>query len=554
MIAECLTFSGSRRNSDRTIEHPAVPIDGKSLTRWFGDGASAASGVKVTKDSAMGLPAIWRGVNLLSGDVGKLPCHVYRRRDGGGKDRDTSHPSYYRIRREPNSGQSAFQFRRSITGHAILGGNGYAYIYRTGGGAVDEMYLLDPATTFPVYEKTGDGTRFLYVTTIGNQQRKLLPENVLHIKGFSWDGLCGESLIDRCKDALGLPLAQQRASGKFFANGSKAGGVLMFPGHINRDAQEELLRDFESKAEGLENMHKTILLEDGVKYQQLTVSPENAQLVESAQFSNRQIALLLGVPVSKLGDTETNAYASLEEMNQSYLDEGLDLWLCNWEDELWRKCLTEEQKRSDTHVIEFVRAALVRANIEKRYTAYRTGREWGWLSADDVRDMENLNPVDQEGGKDYHMPVNYQKLGAASQQPVEPAPDPSDPQRSQQHVSLSLARKCLVEAIEGTRHRMLRRLANAARKTSKKPAAFPGWLDAGVVDDHGSTVHEAMASLVRTLAIMDGDDAEETIRTAVGSVFDAFRSRLLPIASDFTPETLPQQVDEALKGLFEEAA
>ena len=550
MIAECLNIF--RRNSDRTIEHPAVPIDGKSLSRWFGDGASAASGVKVTKDTALGLPAFWRAVNLISGDVAKLPCHVYKRRSSGGKDRDTRHPSYYRIRWEPNGYQSAFQFRRTLTGHAIIHGNGYAYIFRRGDGSVDEMYALDPYATYPVRERGG---RELYVTTIGDEQRKLLPENVLHIRGYSWDGMCGLSLIDMCKDALGLSIAQQRASGKFFANGSKAGGVLMFPGHINRDAQEELLKDFASKSEGLENMHKTILLEDGVKYQQLTISPENAQLVESAQFSNRQIALLTGVPVSKLGDIETNVYASLEVMNQSYLDEGLDFHLGNWEDELRKKCLTEREKREDTHVVEFIRAALVRANIEKRYNAYAVARQWGWASADDVRDFENQNPIDQDGGKDYHMPINFQKLGAPPQEPATASPAEPNPRRSEQSVSMAFARKCLVESIESTKQRMLRRLANAARKAAKKPAGFAGWLDAGIVDDHGPTVHEAMASLVRALAILDGDeDTESIVQVAAGSVFDAFRSRLLPIASDFTPETLPQQVDEALRGLLEEAA
>ncbi|HUU97703.1 MAG TPA: phage portal protein [Phycisphaerae bacterium] len=539
----------------RGLNNPALPLTNSNILKYiygegYGNGCAA-----VNVNSALSVPALWRGVNLLANDVAKLPCFVYKRMEPAGKSKDAMHPAYKLIRYRANRFQKAGEFRRTLMAHALLARGGFAFIDRNGSGDAVEMLMLDPYSTYPFIESSARGQRLFYATTIGGSQRVLDAIDVLHIKGLSWDGLTGLSILDLCREAIGLPIARQRSQCKFYTNGMRSSGMLMFPGHIDEEAQKELLTDFEAKTSGLDNTARTILLEDGVKYQQLSITPEDAQLVENAQFSDRQIALLLGVPVHKLGDTETTSFASLEQQNQSYLDESLDPWLVNWEDEFREKLLREREKENDTHVVEFVRQALLRANTAERTSYYSTARQWGWLSVDDIRDLENMNPLPDSLGQDYLQPMNMQVVGqpppapakapAAPAQLPPPEPKAAPPKRESDLFGIA-------EALYGDcKQRMLKRLALAATKAARRPGAFGGWLDAGIIEDHGDVLRGVLSRPVELLAGLGGDD---TIEAAVAELFGEFRAALAPIADDHTPLSLPAQVREAVAQFLPEEA
>ena len=357
----------------RSIETPSVPIsqvtpESEMWETLAGGGSKSDSGVSVNHKAALGYAAVWRAVNLISRDVAKVPLLVYHRLDGGGKERATKHPAYRLLRRKPNEYTKAFDFKQTLTGHVLLKGNGYAYIFRRGDGAPLELLPLSPSVTWPVRENG----RLLYVTTIGaddntiGETRKLLPENVLHIKGLGFDGLVGYDVLSYAKETFGLGIGLRRYGARFFRNNAAAGVVLEHPNAITTEAAERLVKGWDKMHSGLDNSHKTTVLEEGMKANVMTVDARRAQLKEMREFELREVANVLGVPPHKVGDTTRTAYASLEQENQAYLDEALDGWLCQWEEECTEKLLTEQEKTEDSHYCEFVREALVRLSYETK--------------------------------------------------------------------------------------------------------------------------------------------------------------------------------------------
>lgn len=388
-----------------TPENPSFNLSDPDAWDALLAGSESKTGVRINRDSALSYSPWWRAVNLIATDVAKLPCHIYRR-EGTGKERATDHPSYFLVRRKPNAFQTAFQFRRQLTGHAISTGNGYAYIFREGDASIREMLPLDPDRTVPVRE---DG-RLLYITELDGNQFKLLPENVLHVKGFSFDGLVGYNVIDKAKEDLGLGIGGRRYAAIYFKNSARAPVVLETPNKVSEETIKNLRSSWERMHQGLENAHRTAVLQQGMTAKIMSFSAADSQLIESRQFTVKDVANFTGVPPHKLGDDAKVSYKSLEQENQSYLIEALDSWLCTWEEEQWDKCLMEKEKRGDSHIIEFLRAAIVRADLVTRGNYYRLALGGApWMLRNEVRSAENLNPV--EGWDEPMDPLNMQNPG-----------------------------------------------------------------------------------------------------------------------------------------------
>ena len=171
----------------------------------------------------------------------------------------------------------------------------------------------------------------------------------------------------------------------------------MIPGHIKEGAANKLRENFDKVQSGLDNAHKIALLEEGVKYQQTSVSPDQAQFLETRQFEVREMAAWLGLPPHKLGDTSNASYNSLEQENAAYLEDTLDPWLCAWEGEAWDKLLTEQEKDEESVFVEHDRSALLRTDLLSRYRGYAIGRQWGWESANSVLIAEGREPIGPQG-------------------------------------------------------------------------------------------------------------------------------------------------------------
>lgn len=415
-------------------ENPSVPLDSPDLWMDVYGGASDA-GLNITPRVALTYAYVWQAVNLLSSDLAKLPICI-RQQSPDGSEQDIEHPASYLLRRKPSEHVTAGIFKQTLTAHALLWGNGYAWISRDGAARPIELLILGPDRTQAVRGPNGS---LFYVTRIGSQQRTLRADEVLHVRGLGFDGLQGYSVVELAKQSLGLGLAAEKFGNKFFARGATSSGVITHPGKLKQVAAENLLRTFEKEHQGLEQSHRTILLEEGVKFQQLTIPPESAQFLETRAFQRVEVASWFNMPPHKLGDASRTSYNSLEQENRSYLESTLDPWLMRWEEECWDKLLTEEEKRGDTHHVEFDRTELLRTDLKTRYEAYAIARQNGWKSVNDIRRAEKEPPIGPQGDV-YLSPLN-----------MTPAAD--------------AARAMLRDTLG----RMVRRIAATARRGGKPP-------------------------------------------------------------------------------------
>ncbi len=494
----------TRKSESRaTPENPRFSLNDPAAWDLFTGGEAAHSGTKVSPENALTYSPYWRGINLISRDVAKLPLFIYKR-NGEGKDRDTAHPAYRLLRYKPNSEMTAFVFRQTLMAHALNWGNGLAYIYRTGGGIPLEIIPLLPDCSYAVRENG----KLWYVTDIRGEMRKLNPADIFHIKGLSFDGLTGYALWQKAKHSLGLGMGAEEFGSRYFSNGAEPSVVIEHPGKLSDKAAKNLRDSWNSMHQGLTKAHKAAILEEGMKLNAFGSNARNSQLLETRQFQIRDVANWLGVPPHKLGDTTRTAFASLEQENQSYLDDALDPWLVNWEEECREKLLTEKEKVEDTHVIEFVRNALVRADLTARANYYRTalgGRPW--MTQNEVRGRENLNPM--EGGDTILEPLNMGDAGGADNEP-----DPA---------AVDAVRNVLRESVL----RMVRRLVQRWRQASNAPE----WLGLPMRDDNRAVVLAAVgpaANACRALQRIEGNND-----AAVEQLFATFADvslRKVPIA------------------------
>lgn len=409
-----------------SIENPAVPLTSPEAFDYLGLGedSESSSGVRVNHKNALGYPAMWRGINLICDGTRKLGLHLYRKKSDGGRERFTEHAAYRLVRRKPNEFMTAGVFRQVLTFHAVLYGNGYAAIIRDGAQTPGELLILDPTTTVPVVK---DG-KLWYVANIRGELVKLEAENVLHLRRLSRDGINGLDLVEVFKETLGLGLAARKFGSRFFKNGAKASGILMIPGHIKKEAQENILAKWSSMATKLTEEHKVALIQDGAKYQQLTISPEQGQFLQTRLFENREVSLILGVPPHKLGDTSRTSYNSLEQEERAWLFDGLDPWLVMWEEECADKLLTEEEKESEQFYFRFNREEALQMSFRERMEGISKGFATGLFTVNDQLRMEDRPTIGAEGDIRFRpanlVPLDFQQ---APKQPAPPDPKSAPP-------------------------------------------------------------------------------------------------------------------------------
>jgi HK97 family phage portal protein len=380
----------------RSIENPSTPLSAPDswLYDALGSGPSSA-GVNVNRTTAMTYAAVWRAHNLIGDALGKCPLYTWMRGKVGGRERAVSHPAYRLLRRKPNDYMTSFVFKKTVMHHVLSEGNGYAYIERDGGARPLALLPLNPDRTHPVRESSA---RLWYVYDHQGTISKIRAEDVLHIRGLGFDGLVGYSVIAKARESLGLGMAAQRFGSIFFRNGSTPHVALEVPGRMSEPARKNLRDSWERAHAGLDNAHKVALLEEGVKVQQYSIRAKDAQLLETRSFEIREVANWFGLPPHKLGDSSRTAYNTLEQENQSCLEECFDPWMCLWEEECHDKLLTEEEKATESHEVEFDRKRLVQPSLGDRVKYWDTGLKNRTLTRDEVREEDGRNPIPDGGG------------------------------------------------------------------------------------------------------------------------------------------------------------
>lgn len=364
----------------------------------------------MNEQSALRVTAYLAAVKIISETVASLPLIVYRRIQPRGKERAPDHPLYTVLHDQANSEMTAYQFRETLQGHILNWGNGYAEIERDGAGRVIGLWPLLPDRTWP--ERDQETQRLQYRTILPDGQQILLPsERVLHIPGFGFDGLVGYNPVKLAREAIGMALAAEQFGADFFGNGAKPSGIVEYPGRLSDEAYKRYKEEVQEAHGGLGKQHRLMVLEEGLKYHQVTIPPEEAQFLETRKFQVAEIARIFRVPPHMLGDLERATFSNIEHQSIEFVVHTIRPWLVRWEQAIRMKLLTPAERRE--FFAEFLVDGLLRGDIESRYNAYAVGRQNGWLSANDIREMENMNPV--PGGDVYMVNGNMVPIDQAGE-------------------------------------------------------------------------------------------------------------------------------------------
>ncbi len=367
---------------------------GSSSAFFFG---SSNSGKPVNERTAMQTSAVYACVRVLSETLASLPLHVYKYVDNGGKEMQTQHYLYPILHDNPNPEMTSFVFRETLMSHLLIWGNAYAQIIRDGRGRVLAMYPLLP-NRMEVDRAPSGALVYTYRLSIDDVQYKqettltLGPDDVLHIPGLGFDGLVGYSPIAMAKNAIGMALATEEYGATFFANGANPGGVLEHPGVI-KDPQK--VRDsWNSAYQGGGKAHKVAVLEEGMSYKTIGIPPEQAQFLETRKFQLNEIARIFRVPPHMIGDLDRSSFSNIEQQGLEFVKYTLDPWVIRWEQVLQKSLVLPSEKNS--LFVKFNVDGLLRGDYAKRMSGYALARQNGWMSANDIREMENMNQIPAE--------------------------------------------------------------------------------------------------------------------------------------------------------------
>lgn len=387
----------------KSRDHPKIDNRTVGSSYSFYMGGSSA-GKNVNERSAMQMTAVYSCVRILAEAVAGLPLHLYRYKEDGGKERAIDNNLYHLLHDEPNKEMSSFIFRETLMTHLLLWGNAYAQIIRNGKGEIVALYPLMPNKMQVDRDENGE---LYYIYTRSSDEAKtmegvtvyLTPRDVLHIPGLGFDGLVGYSPIAMAKNAIGLAIATEEYGAKFFANGAAPSGVLEHPGTIKDPSR--LRENWNSTFGGSANSGKVAVLEEGMKYTPISISPEQAQFLETRKFQIDEIARIFRVPPHMVGDLEKSSFSNIEQQSLEFVKYTLDPWVIRWEQSLSRALLNEDEKRK--YFFKFNLEGLLRGDYESRMSGYAVARQNGWMSANDIRELENMDKIPAEDGGDLYL-------------------------------------------------------------------------------------------------------------------------------------------------------
>ncbi|WP_199085457.1 phage portal protein [Bosea sp. ASV33] len=407
-------------------------------------GAKTKAGVTVSELTALHLPVVYACVNRIANPIAHVPVGIFRKGEDGEAIPVDDHPLSHRIRLRPNDLMSSRTLRKTLQGHALLWGNGYAEIERNGRGQAVNIWPLMPNMTTP----RRSGGSLVYDTTINGRRYELPHDNVIHLMDLSQDGYRGHSQIALARQAVGMGLAMEEFGAKFFANDAKSGGFLMHPGRLSSNAQGNLAARKGSvpnvpaggsdrrsdagatleKQGGLENAHRVKVLEEGMKYVSTTIPPEDAQFLGSREFQIAELARIYDVPLVLLQSHEksTSWGTGVEQLMIGFVQQTIHPWIDCWEQELNWKLFTEEEL-GQGYYVKFNLNALLRGDMAARAAFYKAIFELGAINPNGIAKLEDM-PGIGPAGDTYFVSNNVQSIERAINPPDPPpaAPPPLD--------------------------------------------------------------------------------------------------------------------------------
>lgn len=470
-------FVASLAERRASLENPSTSL---SSVNWPGDGIRTAAGTTVTEEKALALSAVWRAVRLCTQDIASMPFLLYSRKERG-KERALGHPLYTLLHDRPNPEMSSHIYWETVQGHIELWGNHYSEIQYRGDGSVAALWPLMPDRTWPE-RKNGEK---VYHTRLPSGETKTLSDaRVFHVPGFGFDGLVGKSPIALAREALGFHLAVREYGARYFGNGARSSGVLMHPEHIGPEALQSIRNDWERLHSGLDNSHRIAILEEGVTYQQISISPEDSQFLETQRFGIQDVARWFGVPLHMLADNSMSPASNVEQASLDWVMHGIRPRAVRIE-----KAVNWDIVPQGKLFAEFLLVSLLRGDMAARGQFYNTMFNLGAMSQNDIREAENMNAI--ENGDTYYVPLNMIPSQFAML-PPEPAPAPSVPAEEEEdepaepkepaptrnrkvQLRQRLAKQYQVLFRDAATRALSRELIAARRARAKGPQGFASW-------------------------------------------------------------------------------
>ena len=375
----------------------------KELADWLrSGGAMTASGAAVTPETAMKVAAVFRCVDLISGAISSLPIDVNRDLGENRKEPAKDHYLWRLLRRRPNEWMTPVEFKRLLMTHLLLRGNGFARIVRGVGGRVISLIPMSPER-MEVEQLDNLSLKYTYTRKDGTKI-ELNQRDVFHVRGLSFDGIVGVSPITYARESIGLSMQAERFGARLFKNGTSLAAVLKHPQHLSEEAIARLKEGLEH-FRGADNAFKTMILEEGMDLTPIGMTSEDAQYIALREFQRGEIYQIFGVPPHMAGDTQkTTSWGSgIEQMTIGFVTHTLTSWMTSWEQAIVRDLLSD---RDNDIYVRFNTRALLKGDVKTRFGAYREALQWGWLSPDEVRALEDMNPRDDGNGGVYYEPPN----------------------------------------------------------------------------------------------------------------------------------------------------
>lgn len=388
------------KRSASSKEKSWSPTDERWYTPWPWIGVNGTK--TVTPQSAQGTSAVYSGVKIISETIGSIPFPLYQRKGDGKREKAESNSLYHVLKDLANPNLTAMEFREMMTAHMILRGNAFAQIIRGGDNQVVQLHPLNPDKMTLVYDK--DLKEYTYEYSVNGVQKKLLREQVFHLRGPSDDGLWGKSFVAVLRDLIGQNLTLDEYCNNFYTNNAAPSGVLQMAAgmEMTPKAKDNLREEWKKKYQGSNKSGSVAILEEGLEWKQIGMSSQDSQFIDTLKDARRQILGCLRVPLYMAGDPEKLSFNTIEQLSIQFITYTMMPYFVRWEQTVHRDLLTEQERKK--YFVEFLVDGLQRGDIVSRYRAYAVGRQWGWLSVNDIRKYENMDSI--EGGDVYLQPLN----------------------------------------------------------------------------------------------------------------------------------------------------
>ena len=375
------------------------------------------AGVELDETTSLNFSAVWNAIQIISGTIGTLPLHLYKK-TGDRREKANTRRIYSVLHSVANPEMTAMNYREVSAAHAVSWGNWYSEIVRSTVGDVEELWPIAPNRVKPM-RKNG---QMIYEIAIGNGQKVILPrEKVLHIPGLGFDGIMGYSVLTKARESIALGLATEEFGARYFGEGTHPGVVVSHPQVIAPEVHERLKKSLIAAHSGLGKSHRLMLLEDGMKMENISISPEDSQFLETRQFQVPEIARWFNIQPSKLKDHSRSTFNNIEHLAIDHVVDCIRPWLVRIEQNLNMQLLTDAERAAGLYFEHNVEG-LLRGDSASRSEFYSKMFLIGAYSINEIREKENMNPV--EGGDERFVPMNMVPLSMAKELAKPPEPEP----------------------------------------------------------------------------------------------------------------------------------